>query len=116
MTTRFLYVLRHAGPDRIDVREIFDEILTTVALDLPVTVVFLDQSVISLAAENSAPAALLAELEALAFYGVEQILVEQESLHERCLQLPEAALAFCRLIPRQAIPALMAGYERVFVR
>ncbi len=85
---RCLFILRVCPLESRDLQEVFDQLLTFKAFDQYVSLLFLDQSVQLLNhSSKGRPPGLQGLLDALAFYEVDQIMVERESLLEQQLSL-----------------------------
>ena len=112
---RWLFLLRHPPRTGLRAAETLDRLLTFAAFDQAVSLLFLDDGVYQLSAgqQDAAGAPVLSDLlGALAFYGVETVWVESESLAERGLALADLAIPVAPLA-RSAIAALIATHDRV---
>lgn len=110
----YLFILRQLPHISGRLQETLDQILTTAAFDQSVTLLFMDDGVYQLMSRQ-APSKLgskdtAAIFKVLEIYDVKQLLVEQESLTERGLDVGDLILPV-QLIERRNIGALMAGNE-----
>lgn len=84
-----LYLQRKAPHGTLATREGVDAVLATAAFGVPVTVLFLDDGVFQLKKNQSPESARFKHtapmFEAFDLYGVEEVFVCQQSLHERGL-------------------------------
>lgn len=92
----FLFILRKPPHHGVAVQEALDLLLTTVAFDQPVSVLFLDDGVFQIKKGQQPEVQGLkdtaAMLASLTFYEVNDLYVETESLHERGLQVDDLCL------------------------
>ncbi len=110
---RCLFILRAYPLKAHDLQEVFDQVLTFKAFDLFVSLLFLDASVkfLDQGQEGQQPG-LLGLLDALAFYGVDQMLVEEESLLDHQLSL-ERLLIPVTVIARSDCSDLILEHDLV---
>lgn len=96
MAQSVLLISRQAPWAGIGAAEALDIALAAGAFDLPLSLLFMDDGVFQLVAEQQAPLLeqkdLSANLQALPIFGIEHCYVAQHCLHER--GLAETALAF----------------------
>jgi tRNA 2-thiouridine synthesizing protein C len=92
----FLFILRRPPYEGNAVRESLDMLMTVAAFDQPVRMLFLDDGVFLLKSGQNPEGLGVRPLEpllaALEVYGVEELWVEKESLHERGLALAQLIL------------------------
>jgi tRNA 2-thiouridine synthesizing protein C len=115
---RFLFIVRGPPLAGALAREALDGILTVAAFEQFVRVLFVDDGVFQLLARPVDPAGVSGEttpaLEVLAFYEVQDVWVERESLLARGIGADDLAIA-AELIARDRIPALLAEQQIVVV-
>ncbi len=112
----FLFILRHSPYQGVKLPESLDMVLTFAAFDQPVRVLLLDDGVFLLkSGQNPQQLGLkpvLPLLEALEFYDVEGLWVEQESLLERGLGFDGLALP-AKTIKRSEVAGFIAQADVV---
>lgn len=113
---RYLFVIRRAPYDGLRAIETLDLLLTVVAFDQTVEVVFVDDGVWQLS-RNQRPQALAqrdvaAVWQTLEVYGIDPPWVENESLCERRIKASDLVLPV-RSLPRARLAGLMREYDRV---
>lgn len=115
---RFLFLIRHPPLAGARMRETLDLILTVAAFDQWVTVLFLDDGVYQLAAPRAesveADPLWLSMLKALELYDLQGILVEEDSLKARGLEVADLSLG-AELIPAHRVRALISEHDRLVV-
>ena len=112
-TRRFLFLLRRPPQGGVIDSELFDQMLTLAAFDQAITVLFIDDGVYRLNRETGEPVPTMEPaglLELLAFYDIESIWVEEESLVQRDMNLDEARLSV-RTILREDVAGLLASHD-----
>jgi tRNA 2-thiouridine synthesizing protein C len=112
-TRRFLFLLRRPPQGGVIDSELFDQMLTLAAFDQAITVLFVDDGVYRLTRETGEPVPTMEPaglLELLAFYDIESIWVEEESLVQRDMNLDEARLSV-RTILREDVAGLLASHD-----
>ncbi|MEY2681290.1 MAG: hypothetical protein RL661_1521 [Pseudomonadota bacterium] len=93
--------------------ELFDQMLTLAAFDQAITVLFVDDGVYRLTRETGEPVPTMEPaglLELLAFYDIESVWVEAESLVQRGMRLDRAVLSV-KSLPREAVSGLFARHD-----
>lgn len=93
--------------------ELFDQMLTLAAFDQAITVLFVDDGVYRLTRETGEPVPTMEPaglLELLAFYDIESIWVEEESLVQRDMNLDDTRLSV-QTMPREAVAGLLARHD-----
>lgn len=93
--------------------ELFDQMLTMAAFDQAITVLFIDDGVYRLTREMDAPVSTTEPsglLELLAFYDIESIWVEEESLVQRNMNLDDARLSV-RTMLREDVAGLLGRHD-----
>ncbi len=117
MMKRFLFVLRKPSYDGLYVQEMLDIILTTAAFEQEVSVLFLDDAVFHLKAnqnsQNSGYKNTATLFEILPTMDVNDIFVETESLIERGLKA-DMLTQSVQLKSRATIVDFMAQFDVVF--
>jgi tRNA 2-thiouridine synthesizing protein C len=117
MMKRFLFVLRKPSYDGLYVQEMVDIILTTAAFEQDVSVLWLDDAVFHLKADQNAQnsgyknTATLFEI--LPTMDVNDIFVEVESLAERGLNV-KLLSQDVQLVPRATLTEFMTQFDVVF--
>lgn len=114
-TRRFLFLLRRPPQGGVIDSELFDQMLTLAAFDQAITVLFVDDGVYRLTRETGEPVPTMEPaglLELLAFYDIESIWVEEESLVQRDMNLDEARLSV-RTILREDVAGLLARHDAI---
>ncbi|MCI0666830.1 MAG: sulfurtransferase complex subunit TusC [Methylococcaceae bacterium] len=111
METRFMFVFARPPHASLHVQEMLDLTLTAAAFDRPVSLLLIDDGVYSLKSGQQ-PCLLdckdiVPVFESLAFYDVEHIYAETESLRERGLFPGDLGLPV-ELLSRSEIGAVMA--------
>jgi len=117
MPTSLLVISRQAPWSGPSAREALDIVLAGGAFDLPIGLLFLDDGVFQLAAEQDARALqqkdLSANLQALPMFGVDDLFVCADSVAERGLDPTCLALEEARVLSAQEITALIDRYDQV---
>ena len=117
MPTSLLVISRQAPWSGPSAREALDIVLAGGAFDLPIGLLFLDDGVFQLAAEQDARALqqkdLSANLQALPMFGVEELFVCADSVAERGLDPGALSLAEARVLAADEITALIDRYDQV---
>lgn len=115
MGKRSLFILRRPPCGGLHNREMLDMLLTFTAFDQPVSVLFMDDGVLQLKSGQRHPlgAPVIGSLlGALAFYEIERVGAEAESLATRGLT-PADLVIPVELIARPAIAGLIAAHDLV---
>jgi tRNA 2-thiouridine synthesizing protein C len=112
-TRRFLFLLRRASQGDVIDGELLDQILTLAAFDQAITVLFVDEGVYRLTSEVETAVSTLESgglLALLAFYDIDSVWVEAESLVERgiCLSTDQPCL---KILPREAVAGMLGGHD-----
>ncbi|MGH8498396.1 MAG: sulfurtransferase complex subunit TusC [Methylococcales bacterium] len=111
MKTRFLFVFARPPHASLHVREMLDMTLTAAAFDQAVSVLLIDDGVYSLKSGQDSRQLdckdVIPVFESLAWYEVEHIYVEAESLQERSLSPAELCQAV-HLLSRSEIGKIMS--------
>lgn len=112
----FLFVMRRPPHSGVRLSETLDALLTAAAFDQRVAVLWLDDGVLQLLAQQQPESLALKDtsaiFKALELYEVTELCVERESLQERGLT-PEDLILPVRLVGRSEINALIAGFFAV---
>ena len=93
--------------------ELFDQMLTLAAFDQAITVLFVDDGVYRLNRETGQPVSTMETaglLELLAFYDIDSVWVEAESLVQRDMNLDDARLSV-RTMLREDVAGLLARHD-----
>lgn len=116
MPKKLLFVLRRPPQAGLLVREALDMAMTAAAFDQEVSLLLLDDGVYPLkrgqAPEVAGLPAVAPLFEALALYGIEQVLAERESLAERGLS-PADLVIRVDVLDRSAIAGLTQAHDLV---
>ncbi len=110
---RFLFLLKHPPQSGVINGELFDQVLTLAAFDQSVSVLFMEEGVyqlISRSGETDSAAEHAGRLAALAFYGIDSVWVESESLSRRGLSLDGSAIPV-QAIRRESVAGLIARHD-----
>ena len=110
---RFLFLLRRPPQGGLIDSELFDQMLTLAAFDQAITVLFVDDGVYRLTRDTGEPVPTMEPaglLELLAFYDIESIWVEEESLVKRDMNLDDARLSL-RAMLREDVAGLLARHD-----
>ncbi|ANE55176.1 sulfurtransferase complex subunit TusC [Methylomonas sp. DH-1] len=109
----FLFVMRRPPHSGVRLAESLDALLTAAAFDQRVAVLWLDDGVLQLLAQQQPESLALKDTSAiftaLELYEVTELYLERESLQERGL-VPEDLILPVRLIGRREINALIGGF------
>ncbi len=113
---KLLFVLRRPPQAGMLAREALDMALTAAAFDQDVSLLLLDDGVYQLkrgqAPETAGLLPVAPMFEALALYGIEQVLAERESLAERGLGPADLVVPVC-VLDRSAIAGLTQAHDVV---
>jgi tRNA 2-thiouridine synthesizing protein C len=113
---KFLFVMRAPPHHGINLQEKLDVILTTVAFEQKLALLFLDDGVFQLKKTQQPEKQGLKDtaciFDALEMYEINDILVEAESLHERGLKQDDLSLSV-QLFERKDINAMMKNYDLI---
>ncbi len=116
MAKSVLLISRHAPWAGVSAAEALDIALAAGAFDLPLSVLFMDDGVLQLLAQQQPHSLeqkdLSANLQALPMFGIEQLYVAQQCLAQRGLGDSPLALAADRLDDQQ-IQQLIRQYDYV---
>ena len=110
---RFLFLLRRPPQGGVIDSELFDQMLTLAAFDQAITVLFVDDGVYRLNRETGEPVSTMETaglLELLAFYDIDSVWVEEESLVQRDMNLDDARLSV-RTMLREDVAGLFARHD-----
>ncbi|WP_446811626.1 sulfurtransferase complex subunit TusC [Methylomonas sp. 2BW1-5-20] len=111
---RYLFIMRRPPHCGSHLQETLDVILTAAAFDQQVALLFADEAVLQLkthqGADGMALKDTLAIFKALQIYDVNDLYVEQESLHAAGLDTDNLILPVS-ILPRREIKHLMRGYD-----
>jgi len=117
MPKSLLVISRQAPWSGPSAREALDIVLAGGAFDLPIGLLFLDDGVFQLAAQQDAKALqqkdLSANLQALPMFGVEELFACAESATERGLDPNGLALQETQALSAEQITALIDRYDQV---
>lgn len=117
MKEKFLFVIHTPPVSGIFGQETLDAILTMAAFDRKVALLFLDDGVFQLKKGQRPECIDLKDtapiFQALALYGVEEILVEEESLQERGLRADDLFLP-AKPLPRLRVGELLQRQDLIF--
>lgn len=117
MAKSLLIISRQSPWSGPSARETLDIVLAGGAFDLPIGLLFLDDGVWQLAAQQQAKALqqkdLSANLQALPMFGVDELFVCGDSAAERGLDPASLALEEARLLAAGEITALIDRYDQV---
>ncbi|MEX5688207.1 sulfurtransferase complex subunit TusC [Pseudomonas silesiensis] len=117
MPRSLLIISRQSPWSGPSAREALDIVLAGGAFDLPIGLLFLDDGVFQLAANQDARALqqkdLSANLQALPMFGVEDIFVCGDSAAERCLDPRALSLEEAQVLTAGEISALIDRYHQV---
>ena len=117
MPKSLLVISRQAPWSGPSAREALDIVLAGGAFDLPIGLLFLDDGVLQLAAQQDAKALqqkdLSANLQALPMFGVEELFACAESASERGLDPNALALQEAQALSAEQITALIDRYDQV---
>lgn len=117
MAKSLLIISRQSPWSGPSAREALDIVLAGGAFDLPIGLLFLDDGVWQLAAQQQAKALqqkdLSANLQALPMFGVDELFVCGDSAAERGLDPAGLALDEARLLTAGEITALIDRYDQV---
>ncbi|MEX3777628.1 sulfurtransferase complex subunit TusC [Pseudomonas sp. MYb118] len=117
MAKSLLIISRQSPWSGPSAREALDIVLAGGAFDLPIGLLFLDDGVWQLAAQQQAKALqqkdLSANLQALPMFGVDELFVCADSAAERGLDPAGLALEEARLLAAGEITALIDRYDQV---
>ncbi|MFD1260524.1 sulfurtransferase complex subunit TusC [Entomomonas asaccharolytica] len=116
MAKSMLIICKQAPWGNISVREILDLALAGGAFDLPISLLFLEDGVFQLVANQQAKTIqqkdISANLQALPLFGIEELLVAEDSLAQRGLTTEQLILPV-KLIPQQQLTDLLTQYDVV---
>ena len=117
MPKSLLVISRQAPWSGPSAREALDIVLAGGAFDLPIGLLFLDDGVFQLAAQQDARALqqkdLSANLQALPMFGVEDVFVCGDSVAERGLDANGLSLEEIQVLAANDITALIDRYDQV---
>lgn len=110
----YLFVMRHFPHYSSHVQETLDQLLTTAAFDQKVSILFIDDGVSQLKAQQNPPSMPLkntaAIFQVLDVYDIKNLYVEAESLCAKGLNEADLILPV-KLIRRAAVNDLMQQYD-----
>ena len=112
-TRQFLFIFRRSPRGGVIDREMLDQMLTLAAFDQAITVLFVDEGVYRLTRDMDATASILKPselLDLLAFYDIDSVWVEEESLMQRDMSLDDACVSV-RIMPRETVAGLLARHD-----
>lgn len=115
MSQSLLLICRRAPCSGLAAREMLDIALAGGAFELPISLLFLDDGVLQLAAGDSEriqQKSLSANLQALPLFGIEQLYACRNSLAERGLQQDDSVLPV-EWLQFDEIQALIARHDQV---
>lgn len=111
-----LLVISRQPPARLAAREALDLVLAAAAFGVPTGMLFMDDGVLQLLKGQDAALieqkSLSANLQALALFGVEDLMVCQHSLSDRGIQANQCQLQ-ARPIDSAGIASLLEHYDQV---
>ncbi|MEB0046623.1 MULTISPECIES: sulfurtransferase complex subunit TusC [unclassified Pseudomonas] len=117
MAKSLLIISRQAPWSGPSAREALDIVLAGGAFDLPLALLFLDDGVFQLVAQQNAKTLqqkdLSANLQALPMFGVEELFVCADSAAERGLAPSSLSLQEARVLTAQDVTALIDRYDQV---
>jgi len=117
MTKKFLFIMREAPHQGIQLQEKLDVILTAAAFDQKVALLFLDDGVFQLKKGQQPESQGLKDtasiFNALEIYDVHDLYMEVESLQERGLKPSDLSLTVQEFY-RKDVNELMRGYDIIF--
>ena len=117
MARSLLIISRQSPWSGPGAREALDIVLAGGAFDLPIGLLFLDDGVFQLAAQQNAKALqqrdLSANLQALPMFGVEELFVCSDSVAERGLAPEALSLEEAQALAADEITALIDRYDQV---
>lgn len=116
MARSMLIICKYAPWSTISVRETLDLALAGGAFELPISLLFLEDGVFQLVTNQQAKTIqqkdISANLQALPLFGIEEILVAEQSLQQRGLTTEQLILP-TKLIPQQQLADLLTQYDVV---
>lgn len=114
---KILFISRQAPYGNSTAREALDALLAASAYDQNLSILFMEDGVFQLVAEQNPKSIhqknLCASLQALELYGIENVYIQQESIEKRGLKQEDFSLENLQILGSDQIKQLMSQQDQI---